>query len=309
MPSRWRRPLLATSALVLIFLAGCARYGWEWAPKGPYLAYPKELPTAERAVRAARAAGKNRECPEQFAAVEKLKNDAYATYWSCHTQEALALANQATSAANALCPPRPAAAPPPAAPAVTLSGDPAAIRAGQCSTLTWTSTNATGVVIEGIGPVAPSGSRQVCPTESTSYRITATGPGGSQTASATVAVTAPPPPPAPERLTLHINFDTNKATIRPADARELQKAIEFVKRHPSSRVAIEGHTDNTGAPEYNQGLSERRAAAVKDYLIKNGVPGAQRFTTAGYGESKPIADNKTAQGRFENRRVEVTVLP
>jgi len=208
-------------------------------------------------------------------------------------------------------------APPPAAPTATLAASPAAIQRGQCATLTWSSTNATAASIDqGIGSVTPSGSRQVCPTDTTSYRFTATGAGGSQSAATTVGVTAPPPPapvaapaPPPERLTLHINFDTNKATIRQADVTELQKAVDFVKRYPGRKISIEGHTDNVGNAKYNQGLSERRAAAVKDYLLKNGVSGGERITTAGYGETRPIADNATANGRFQNRRVEIAVLP
>ncbi|HSB71302.1 MAG TPA: OmpA family protein, partial [Candidatus Methylomirabilis sp.] len=201
--------------------------------------------------------------------------------------------------------------PPPAAPTVSLSANPATIVQGQCSTLTWTSTNAsTATIDQGIGGVDLSGSRQTCPTSTTQYAISATGPGGSRTAATTVTVTPPPPAPRPvERLTLHINFDTDKAVIRPADRAELQKAIDFVKRYPGRKITIEGHTDSTGTAKYNQGLSERRAAAVKDYLLKNGVTDGGRITTAGYGLSKPVADNKTKDGRFQNRRVEISVPP
>lgn len=118
-----------------------------------------------------------------------------------------------------------------------------------------------------------------------------------------------PPAPKAEWLTLHINFDSDKATIRPADIPELQKAVEFVNRYPGRKISIEGHTDNVGNAKYNQGLSERRAAAVKDYLLKNGVTGGERITTVGHGESKPVADNATPKGRFLNRRVEVIAQP
>lgn len=184
MYARWRRPLLSVSAVVLIgFLAGCAQL--EYAPKGPYLGYHNELPAAERAVEAARAAGKDRECPNEFKAAEKLMNDAYETYWACRTKEAIAMANDAANQANALCPrkveappPAPAPPPPPAAPTVSLSANPATIQQGQCSTLTWSSTNATGAAIDtGVGNVAPSGSREVCPTSSMGYMITAKGAG------------------------------------------------------------------------------------------------------------------------------------
>ncbi len=312
MLSRSRRPPLSLGIpLLFAMLVGCAQSGLEYAPKGPYLAYHKELPAAERAVAAARAAGKDRECAAEFRAAEKLANDAYETYWACRTAEAVAMANDATAKANALCPAR-AAAPP--SPTALITASPAAIQQGQCTTLAWTTTNATGATIDqGIGSVAPSGSQQVCPAGSTSYLLTATGTGGSQTASTTVGVTPAPAPPAPappaERMTLHINFDTDKATIRQADVPELQRAVAFVQQYPGRKISIEGHTDNVGNAKYNQGLSERRAAAVKAYLLKNGVSGGERITTVGYGPSKPVADNATAKGRFENRRVEIVVLP
>ena len=85
--------------------------------------------------------------------------------------------------------------------------------------------------------------------------------------------------------------------------------MEFAKRYPGRKISIEGHTDNVGNAKYNQGLSEQRAAAVKEYLLKNGVSGGERITTVGYGQTKPIADNATANGRFQNRRVEIVALP
>jgi OOP family OmpA-OmpF porin len=157
--------------------------------------------------------------------------------------------------------------------------------------------------------VSPSGSRQVCPKSTTRYEIDAAGPGGSRTASATVTVTPPPAPTPVERLTLDINFDTNKVAIRPSERAELEKAMAFVKQHPGRKIVIEGHTDNTGTASYNQGLSERRAAAVKDYLIRNGAVEEGKITAVGYGLSRPIADNATRAGRAQNRRVDIIVLP
>ena len=121
-------------------------------------------------------------------------------------------------------------------------------------------------------------------------------------------VTPPPAPKVIDRLTLHVNFDFDKATIRDADTAELQKAVDFVKKYPGYKISIEGHTDNIGSERYNQRLSERRAAAVKEYLLKHGVADGARIKTAGYGKSKPIADNSTEKGRFENRRVEILIL-
>jgi len=96
--------------------------------------------------------------------------------------------------------------------------------------------------------------------------------------------------------------------VRNADDAELQKAVDFVKKYPRHQVSIEGHTDSIGTDKYNQALSERRAAAVRAYLVKAAVANDQQVKTVGYGESKPIADNKTKEGRLENRRVEILIL-
>ena len=306
--SRAMRALLSMAILFLLsVLVGCASLGLEYAPKRQYLYYHKELPAAERAVEAARNAGKDKECPEEFKAVEKMKNDAYETYWACRTAEAIAMANEAANRANALCSKK--AALPPPAPTVSLSASPASIQKGQCATLTWSSVNASSASIDqAVGSVDPSGSRQVCPPSTTQYTIAAVGGGGSRKASTTVAVTPPGAPKVIDRLAVHVNFDFDKSTIRNADAAELQKAVDFVKKYPGYKISVEGHTDSIGSDKYNQGLSERRAAAVKAHLLKHGVADRARIKSAGHGESKPIADNSTEKGRFENRRVEILIL-
>lgn len=127
----------------------------------------------------------------------------------------------------------------------------------------------------------------------------------------------PPPPPAPkviDRLTIHVNFDFDKSNIRKADEAELKKAIDFIKKYPGAKIALEGHTDSKGKEQYNQKLSERRADAVKEYIIKSGVADRAKISTKGYGETKPIAPNLTKEGkdnpegRAKNRRVEVLIL-
>lgn len=211
--------------------------------------------------------------------------------------------------------PPPQSPPPvPLAPAsdVSLSANPPAIEAGKCTTLFWSSENATDESIDqGIGNVGKSGSRQVCPTKTTLYTISAKGVGGSNSASTTVTVNPPPPPPVSkviDRLTVRVNFDTDKANIRKADIGELQKAIAFVKKYPGYNISVEGHTDNVGKDKYNQALSERRAAAVKKYIVENGAAKADKIKPVGYGKTRPIADNKTAEGKFKNRRVEILIL-
>lgn len=320
MKHKWAYRLSAVGlVLVLGVFYGCA--GREFAPKNTVWYYHKELPAADRAVEAARAAGKDKECPAEFAAAEKMKNDAYNAYWACHTEEGIAKANQATALANGLCPRRAVVPPPPppaAAPTVSISAYPATIDQGKCAKLDWSTTGASSASIDqGIGSLDPNGSREVCPGSTTQYTITAMGDGGTRTNSATVTVVPPPPPPMKpavpkviDRLVLHVNFDFDKSTVRQADVADLQKAIDFIKKYPSNDISIEGHTDSKGTDKYNQALSERRAAAVKEYLLKHGEIDARKdtITTQGFGESKPIADNKTEKGRFENRRVEILVL-
>ena len=174
---------------------------------------------------------------------------------------------------------------------------------GQCATLTWSSSDASSVSIDpGVGRVDSSGSKQVCPDHTTQYRISATGEGGSRDASTTVVVNR-----VVDRLTIHVNFDFNKATVkRPEDA-ELQKAIAFIKKYPAAKISLVGYTDSIGSDAYNMKLSEKRADAVKDYLVKHGIDGS-RIETSGRGKADPVGDNKTEKGRAANRRVEVLII-
>jgi outer membrane protein OmpA-like peptidoglycan-associated protein len=111
-----------------------------------------------------------------------------------------------------------------------------------------------------------------------------------------------------DRMTLTVNFDFDKSVIRTGDKAKLRKAIEFIKKYPGKKIKIEGHTDNIGTEKYNQALSERRAGAVKEYLIEKGGIDGTKITTVGYGELKPAASNKTWAGRAKNRRVEILIL-
>src|SRR5437868_1130793 len=195
-------------------------------------------------------------------------------------------------------PPPKQEAPPPARPTVTLQANPTTINEGESSTLTWNSTDATQLSIDpGVGTVTAEGSTKVSPTDSTTYTITATGPGGSATATAAVSVNAPPapPPPKPEpsidelwaREVQDAFFDFDKADIR-ADARTaLAQTAEFFKAHPSVKATIEGHCDERGSTEYNLGLGDRRAAAVKQYLVSLGVSASQ-LNTVSFGKEKPF---------------------
>jgi OOP family OmpA-OmpF porin len=117
---------------------------------------------------------------------------------------------------------------------------------------------------------------------------------------------APPPPPQEERIVLRgVQFDLDKADIRPDAAVILDEAASQLAGK-SARVQVQGHTDSTGSDAYNQTLSERRANSVRDYLISKGIE-SSRLTASGFGESQPVADNATKDGRALNRRVELKV--
>ncbi len=103
-----------------------------------------------------------------------------------------------------------------------------------------------------------------------------------------------------------VNFESNRATLLPGAETVLNNAAETLRRNPEIKVEVAGHTDSDGAAAYNQDLSARRAETVRAYLQARGVA-ADRMTTRGYGESEPIADNSTATGKAQNRRVVLRV--
>lgn len=105
-----------------------------------------------------------------------------------------------------------------------------------------------------------------------------------------------------------ITFDTDSSTVRPALRSDLVKVGQNLVNYPNSNVQIIGHTDSDGEASYNLGLSERRANAVADILQANGVS-FSRITTVGQGENNPIASNLTPEGKAQNRRVEIVVVP
>ncbi len=107
-------------------------------------------------------------------------------------------------------------------------------------------------------------------------------------------------------VALHnILFDTGKATIKPESAAALSVIGDVLKRDPLLKLEIQGHTDNAGAAASNLKLSQDRAAAVKAYVVQHSAIASERLTTAGFGDTKPVADNATPEGRAANRRVEL----
>lgn len=106
----------------------------------------------------------------------------------------------------------------------------------------------------------------------------------------------------------NITFDTNRADVKPEFKPVLDQLANSLNQYPDTVIRVEGHTDSVGSAAYNQTLSENRANSVRSYLMQRGVSGA-RMEAVGYGLTRPIADNATEQGRAQNRRVEILIVP
>ncbi len=202
----------------------------------------------------------------------------------------------------------------PAKPTARLSANPPSIERGQASTLEWSTTGATSVTIETLGNVAVSGTQQVRPTQSTTYRLTATGPGGTESATARVTVTNPqgpttnvPPTRNPSEDDLFVQnvrtiyFDYDKYDVRDDQKAILQGNADFLRAHPNMKVVIEGHCDERGSEEYNLGLGDRRANAVKEALGALGISG-DRIRTLSYGKERPVCTDENEECWQRNRR-------
>ena len=112
----------------------------------------------------------------------------------------------------------------------------------------------------------------------------------------------------PPRFVLDgVFFDSNRATLTTESSGRLDRVVEYMTHKPSARLRVAGHTDNVGNPRDNQSLSERRAQAVREYLIAHGIDGG-RIEAVGYGDQQPVAPNDTEEGRQKNRRIEAIEL-
>jgi len=210
-----------------------------------------------------------------------------------------------------VAPPPPPPPPPPAAPTASLTANPNTVEKGKSTTLTWETTNATEVNIDGIGEVKPNGSQEVTPTDSTTYHLTAKGPGGAQEATARVTVTTPPPPPPPKPSATEeelfaqnvrdIFFDYDKYDIRADQAGAVLADAQFLNQHSHINFTVEGHCDERGSTEYNLALGDNRANAVKNAMVQAGVS-ASRIKTISYGKEKPFCTESNEQCWQQNRR-------
>lgn len=248
--------ILALASLGTLF--GCANYEVN-NRRGDIPGYyiRSEMQESDRAVEAARAAGKDKACPEEFKKAEDDKNHAYDVFRACHTEEGAALAKKATAEAAALCPP--VAAAPAAAPVVQAVPPPAVDQAQKEA------------------PVVP------------------------------IPVAEPAPGHFLYCITLHGEFDIDRALIRPADVNEIAQVGEFMQKYPTTTAVIEGHSDDVGSAEHNLDLSRRRAEAVVNYLVANYNIDRSRLSARGYGNSHPVVDNTSDDARQKNRRVEAKI--
>jgi peptidoglycan-associated lipoprotein len=213
-------------------------------------------------------------------------------------------------------------------PGATFTAEPTTIDRGQSALLRWEVNGSNYISIDTFGAVQPNGERRVTPYSTTTYHLTADGPGGRFTAEATVTVnpgnpTVPPPMTAGDtnpnaNLTLEqrlarqvqdVFFAYGEYNI-PDDSREIltrdADAIKSIFRDfPSSSLIVEGHCDDRGSAEFNLGLGDRRATAAKEFLVQLGVPG-DKLRTVSYGKERPQCTEQTEECYARNRRAHIT---
>jgi peptidoglycan-associated lipoprotein len=211
-------------------------------------------------------------------------------------------------------PPPPAATAPAAtapAPTAQLTASPTDVTAGDQVVLTWKTTDATSVSIDGIGDVPTSGVKSVTPSESTTYHLVARGEGGTAEASARVTVNAPPAVAVPtntmtaeEEFKANVQdifFDYDSYDIRSDAQSTLSHDASYLASHPNIKIVIGGYCDERGSDEYNLALGQNRADSAKKALINAGVA-ADRIRVISYGKEKPFCTESTEQCWQLNRR-------
>jgi outer membrane protein OmpA-like peptidoglycan-associated protein len=288
--------------MILFLCTSCAFHTYHFGVQDRAATVPDDFGMTEVAIAHAEQSEGAKYCPEKIAKAKELARKGAEVYWACHNTESSDLLAEARKMAKEAeeCKPQAVAVKP--APTCDLAVTPTSIVEGDSAKLSWSSQNATKCNIQpSIGPVDPQGSMTVKPSTDTAYTLTCSGEGGEATSSANIAVETPP---AKEELcmTLNIQYDTDKAVIKPVYFKEVEKVADFMKKHPQLKGSIEGHTDNVGSAGYNVKLSQRRAEGVANMLVeKYGIDGS-RLSAKGYGMTRPLTDNKTKEGRQKNRR-------
>jgi len=218
----------------------------------------------------------------------------------CKKKEPLPLPQEA--------PPPPAAAP---APTAQLTATPTVISAGDQVQLSWRTTDATSVSIDGIGDVPTVGVKTVMPTAATTYHLVARGVGGSAEASASVTVNSPPAVVVPSNTMSEeeefrasvqdIFFDYDTDAIRGDAQATLAKDAGYLVSHPNVKIALGGYCDERGSDEYNLALGQKRADAARNTLVQAGVAAA-RIRVISYGKEKPFCTESNEACWQQNRR-------
>jgi len=202
------------------------------------------------------------------------------------------------------------------APTAQITATPSVISAGDQVVLSWRTSDATTISIDGIGDVPTSGVRTVTPTNSTSFHLVATGPGGTADATARVTVNAPPAVVVPtntmseeEEFRAHVQdafFDYDTYDVRNDAQTVLAGDASFLVSHPNIKVVIGGYCDERGSNEYNIALGQNRGDAAKNALVTAGVA-ANRIRVVSYGKEKPFCSESTESCWQQNRRAGFTM--
>ena len=207
--------------------------------------------------------------------------------------------------------------PPASAPSATIAASPNDLQQGQSARLTWNTEDAQSISISGIGAVAAKGSTDVRPQSSTTYVLTAAGPGGSQEASARVTVTLAPAaaekssPPDEELFSESVKdvfFAYDNSAVAANEESAVEHDAKFLATHPYMKLLISGHCDERGSEEYNLTLGDSRATSVASQLERFGVK-PDRIRTISYGKEKPFCTEETEACWQMNRRAHFSLQP
>ena len=207
--------------------------------------------------------------------------------------------------------------PPPPAPTASLAASPDTVERGQVVRLLWDTSNANEISIVGVGTVAARGTTSLIPQSSTTYVLTAKGPGGSKEATARVTVTVPPVATSSagendEQLfsqnVKDVFFPYDKYSVPQNEQSAVEQDARFLAAHPNYKLLISGYCDDRGSEEYNLALGENRADAVRNQLEQLGI-GASRIRTISYGKEKPFCSEETEACWQLNRRAHFSMQP
>ena len=271
---------LAAMGLFLLLETSCSKQNFGVTYR--VILAPSEFDQTEAAIAQAEKSQGAKYCPEKIAQAKELGKKAIETYLSCRTMEALQMLAEARKLAKEAesCQPPPSPAPAPPAPRPPSPAP--------------------------VPPPTPAPPAPQPPPAPPSPPPPAPAPPARP-----APTPAPPAPvirPTPIPVFDSVYFDPNKTNISPAAAKALDQNGKLLKENPQIRVEIGGHTDPSGSEKANQLISEKRAQSAKKYLMDKFGIADNRLVVKGYGSTKPIADNRTQEGRSKNRRVEVRVI-